>query len=111
QGFARFRLFFRAMRISARRAAHAARTGSRKRSTSDLRDRLSLESDFAEARTWDEAQPVSEAPWLTAVIEDATSLVPLAASITLRLISCVVAPCCSTAAAMAPLTAEMRLMV
>ncbi len=43
---------------------------------------------------------MSDAPLLTSLTLLATSAVPLAASATLRLISVVVAPCCSTAAAM-----------
>ena len=59
-----------------------------------------LDSDCAAERTCDEAEPVSLAPCCTSVIFDETCWVPCAACCTLREISCVAAPCSSTAAAM-----------
>ena len=72
---------------------------------------LLRDSDWAEASTCAEAEPVSPAPRFTSLMLDATSEVPFAAWCTLWAMSCVAAPCCSTAAAMVPVISEMRLMV
>ena len=61
---------------------------------------LSPDSDCAAESTCDEADPVSLAPRCTSVMWDDTCWVPCAACCTLREISCVAAPCSSTAAAM-----------
>lgn len=89
----------------------AARTVVRKRLTSSRRCRLSDDSDFADESTWVDADPVAPAPLLTSEMLLATSAVPLAASVTLRLISLVVAPCSSTAAAMVPAISDIWLIV
>src|ERR671912_391501 len=78
----------------------AARTESRNLPTSSLRRLESLESDCAADSTCEEAEPVSLAPRWTSVMLDETCWVPCAACCTLREISCVAAPCSSTAAAM-----------
>src|ERR1700676_3603384 len=78
----------------------AALTVLRNLPTSSLRRLLSLDSDFAAERTCDEADPVSLAPRCTSVMLALTCWVPWAACCTLREISCVAAPCSSTAAAM-----------
>jgi hypothetical protein len=62
---------------------------------------LSPDSDFAADKTSDEADPVSLALRCTSVMLEETCWVPWAACCTLREISWVAAPCCSTAAAMA----------
>jgi hypothetical protein len=72
---------------------------------------LSRGSDLADAGTCDDADPVSDAPRLTSLMLLATCEVPCAACWTLREISCVAAPCSSTAAAIAPAIFEMRPMV
>src|ERR1700732_3322239 len=79
----------------------AARTEPRNLLTSVLRRLLSPDSDCAAVRTCEEADPVSLAPRCTSVMLDETCMVPSAACCTLREISCVAAPCSSTAAAMA----------
>src|ERR1700751_711005 len=89
----------------------AARTVLRKFSTSAFRLRLWSESERADARTCAEAEPVAPAPRLTSVILAATSAVPLAASLTLRAISEVAAPCSSMVAAMVVAILEIRVMV
>src|SRR6478736_9661561 len=78
----------------------AARTELRNLPTSSLRRLLSPDSDCAAASTCEEAEPVSPAPRCTSVICEETWWVPCAACCTLREISCVAAPCSSTAAAM-----------
>src|SRR6266581_852473 len=78
----------------------AALTVLRNLPTSSLRRLLSLDSDCAAERTCDEADPVSLAPRCTSVMWEETCWVPCAACCTLREISCVAAPCSSTAAAM-----------
>src|SRR4030081_1403412 len=78
----------------------AALTELRNFPTSSLRRLLSPDSDCAAERTCDEADPVSLAPRCTSVMLDETCWVPWAACCTLREISCVAAPCSSTAAAM-----------
>ena len=84
----------------------AARTDWRNLATSSLRRLLSLDSDCAAERTWDEAVSVSVAPRCTSVILAETICVPCAACCTLREISCVAAPCSSTAAAIAAAVEE-----
>ena len=79
---------------------HAARTVARKRSTwaarcSDWRD-----SSEAAPSTWLAAAPVPSAAPATPAMVLVTSPVPCAAWPTFLTISCVAAPCCSTAAAM-----------
>ena len=91
--------------------AQAARTVLRNFSTSLLRLRLSFESERADASTCAEAEPVALAPVLTWVIFSATSAVPLAASLTLRAISAVAAPCSSMVAAMVVEMSEILEMV
>src|SRR4051812_30208732 len=77
----------------------AARTVLRKRATWVFRRWPSADSDWAEDRTWDEAEPVSLAPLLTSEMLATTCAVPAEACCTLRVISWVAAPCSSTAAA------------
>src|SRR6185437_1897046 len=79
---------------------YAARTVSRKRSTSSVRRLLSPDRDCADDSTCEEAELVSFAPLFTSVMLVATWLVDCAAPWTLRTISCVALPCCSTEAAM-----------
>src|SRR3954469_8301557 len=78
----------------------AARTEFRNLPPSSLRRLLSPDSDCAADSTCEEAEPVSLAPRCTSVMLDETCCVPCAACWTLREISCVAAPCSSTAAAM-----------
>src|ERR1700734_4295073 len=80
---------------------YAARTSVRNFETSLLRRLESVDSVFAAASTSDDAVPVSVAPHCTSVTLDETCCVPWAACWTLREISCVAAPCSSTAAAIA----------
>src|SRR6476619_3326004 len=89
-------------RIPFRRSGRnqAARTELRNLPTSSLRRLLSPDSDCAADSTCEEAEPVSLAPRCTSVMLDETCWVPCAACCTLREISCVAAPCSSTAAAM-----------
>ena len=61
---------------------------------------LSVDSDCAADSTCEDAEPVSLAPRCTSVMLEETCWVPCAACWTLREISCVAAPCSSTAAAM-----------
>src|SRR6266700_1628596 len=89
----------------------AARTASRNLLTSVLRRSLSLDSDCAADRTCEEAEPVSVAPRCTSVMLDETCCVPCAACCTLRDISCVAAPCSSTAAAIADAISDSFSMV
>src|SRR5829696_10275624 len=79
---------------------HAARTVSRNLPTSSLRRLESDDSDWAAESTCADAEPVSLAPRCTSVILEETCWVPWAACCTLREISCVAAPCSSTAAAL-----------
>ncbi len=72
---------------------------------------LSVASDFAADSTSVDAEPVSIAPRCTSVMFIETSCVPTEACCTLREISCVAAPCSSTAAAMAAATSDSRSMV
>src|SRR4051812_46352379 len=85
--------------IGACEGRQAARTELRNLSTSTLRRLLSPDSDCAAERTWVEAEPVSEAPRCTSTMLAETCWVPWAACCTLREISCVAAPCSSTAEA------------
>ena len=78
----------------------AALTVSRNLPTSSLSRLLSPDSDCAADSTCEEAEPVSLAPRCTSVMLEETCWVPCAACCTLREISCVAAPCSSTAAAM-----------
>src|SRR4051794_36925003 len=78
-------------------ACQAARTELRNLSTSIFRRLLSPDNDCAAESTWVEAEPVSEAPRCTSVMLEETCWVPCAACCTLREISCVAAPCSSTA--------------
>ena len=89
---------------------YAALTELRNLPTSTLRRLLSLESDRAADSTSVEAEPVSVAPRWTSVILELTSVVPAAACCTLREISCVAAPCSSTAAAMVEATGVGQLL-
>src|SRR6266511_2998691 len=77
----------------------AARTESRNLPTSSLRRLESPDSDCAAASTCEDADPVSLAPRCTSPMLEDTCWVPIDACCTLREISCVAAPCCSTAAA------------
>ena len=78
----------------------AALTELRNLPTSSLSRLLSLDSDCAAESTCEDADPVSLAPRCTSVMLADTCWVPCAACCTLREISWVAAPCCSTAAAM-----------
>ena len=69
---------------------------------------LSSARDLAEPSTCADALPVSAAPRLTSVMLLATWVVPCEACWTFREISCVAAPCSSTAAAMVAAISEMR---
>src|SRR5213083_888026 len=89
----------------------AARTESRNLPTSSLRRLESPESDCAAASTCEDADPVSLAPRCTSPILEDTCWVPVAACCTLREISCVAAPCSSTAAAMVEEISDRRSMV
>src|SRR3954468_14238256 len=90
------------------RNGYAARTVSRNLVTSILSRVLSLDSDRAEACTCADADPVSPAPRCTSRMLDDTSEVPRAALWILREISCVEAPCSSTAEAMVAQISDMR---
>src|ERR1700731_2071105 len=92
-------------------AAQAARTELRNLPTSRLSRLLSPDSDFAAENPCDAADPVSLAPRCTSVMLEETCWVPCAACCTLREISCVAAPCCSTAAAMVEAISDIRPMV
>jgi hypothetical protein len=89
----------------------AARTDVRNLPTSLLRRSLSLASDCAAVRTSVEAAPVSVAPRCTSVMLAETCWVPWDACWTLREISCVAAPCSSTAAAIADEISDSRSIV
>src|SRR5215213_513991 len=78
----------------------AACTESRNLPTSSLRRLESPDSDCAAASTCEDAEPVSLAPRCTSPMLEDTCWVPIDACCTLREISCVAAPCSSTAAAM-----------
>ena len=67
--------------------------------TSTFSRLLSEDSDCAADSTWVDAEPESVAPHCTSVMFDDTCMVPSAARCTLREISLVAAPCCSTAEA------------
>src|SRR3981189_17500 len=90
---------------------YAALTELRTLPTSSLRRLLSPDSDCAADSTCDEADPVSPAPRCTSVMLEETCWVPWAACCTLREISCVAAPCSSTAAAMVEDISDSRSMV
>ena len=94
-----------------RLSAQAALTELRNLPTSSLSRLLSLDSDFAAEWTCAEADPVSVAPCCTSVMLEETSCVPVAACWMLRDISCVAAPCSSTAAAMVEEISDIRPMV
>jgi hypothetical protein len=79
----------------------AARIPARKRSTSDRSVAAWLLSCSADDKTWLAADPVLPVSRLTAAILLDTWLVPWAACCTLRAISVVAEPCCSTAIEMA----------
>src|SRR5207237_9637018 len=101
---------------AAHRALHSFPTRrssdlSRKRLTSVFSRLLSVDNDFAADRTWADADPVSLAPRCTSAILAETCWVPCAACCTLREISCVAAPCSSTAAAIAEAISERRSIV
>jgi hypothetical protein len=70
-----------------------------------------VESSPAAESTWVAAAPVSLAAWFTDDMLLVTSLVPVAASWTLRAISWVAADCSSTAAAIAEEMPLISLMV
>ena len=80
-----------------RRVIQAARMLARKRSTSDRNVTAWLLSCSADDKTWLAADPVLPVSRLTAAILLDTWLVPWAACCTLRAISVVAEPCCSTA--------------
>src|SRR6185437_14986992 len=84
---------------SAPGAAQAARILSKNPSTSPRSFSACLPSSFAEASTCEAAAPVSLAARLTPAMFCETSPVPRAASWVWRVISRVVAPCCSIAEA------------
>src|ERR1044072_7801224 len=90
---------------------YAARTELRNFETSALRRLLSPESICADDSTCEDAEPVSVAPRCTSVMLDETCCVPWEACWTLREISCVAAPCSSTAAAMVEEIPDSRSMV
>src|SRR5581483_3531552 len=77
----------------------AARTLVRNFDTSALRRPESADRGCAAVSTCEEAVPVSAAPRWTPVMLDVTCWVHCAACWALREISCVAAPCSSTAAA------------
>src|SRR5882757_9412855 len=82
------------------RPRQAALTELRNLPTSSLSRLLSTYSDCAADSTCEEADPVSLAPRWTLLMLELTSEVPSAACWMLRDISCVAAPCSSTAEAM-----------
>src|SRR5579863_3290392 len=83
------------------RDAQAARMLPTNRSTLSRKASDSRTRPCAEPSTSPAATPVLPAAWLTLVMCPETSVVPAAACCTLRAISWVAAPCCSTAAAIA----------
>jgi hypothetical protein len=91
--------------------AYAARTVIKNLPTSAFSRSLSCDNSFAADNTYDEAEPVSPAPRCTSVMFEDTCMVPCAACCTVREISCVAAPCSSTAAAMVDEISDMRPMV
>ena len=91
--------------------AQAALTELRNLPTSSLSRLLSLDSDFAAEWTCADADPVSVAPCCTSVMLEETCCVPVAACWMLRDISCVAAPCSSTAAAIVEDISDIRPMV
>jgi hypothetical protein len=82
-----------------------------KLATSRFSRLLSLDNDLAAESSCEDAPPTSEAPRWTAEISVSTCDVPSAARCTLVEISCVAAPCCSTAVAIADEISEIRAMV
>src|SRR5216684_5523738 len=101
-------------RLARRRACYccqAALTVLRNLPTSSLRRLLSRDRDCAAERTCEEAEPVSPAPRCTSVMLEETCWVPCAACCTLREISCVAAPCSSTADAIVDEISESLSMV
>src|SRR3954452_24013559 len=91
--------------------AQAAWTELRKLATSCFKRLLSADSERAAESTCEDAEPVSDAPRCTSPMLDDTSCVPWAACWTLREISCVAAPCSSTAAATVDEISDSRSMV
>src|SRR5205807_10414992 len=87
---------------------YAARTVARNLATSAFRRAFSLESNWADDSTWEEAEPVSPAPRLTSAMLVATCEEPIAACWTFRAISWVAAPCSSIAAAIAAAISDTR---
>ena len=66
-----------------------------------------MASDCAADCTWAEALPVSDAPRCTSAMLVPTCEVPSAARCTLREISCVAEPCCSTEVVIAAAISEI----
>src|SRR5690242_3193568 len=93
------------------RSDQATRTELRNLSTSVLSRPLSPASERAAVSTCEEAEPVSLAPRCTSVMLEDTCWVPCAACWTLREISCVAAPCSSTAEAIVAEISDSRSMV
>src|SRR5262249_15762654 len=89
----------------------AALTVARNLSTSALSRVLCSASDLADDSTSAAPVPVIAAPLFTSEMLLATSVVPCAACWMLRVISCVAAPCSSTADAMVVAISETRLIV
>src|SRR5215475_3504206 len=89
----------------------AARTSVRNFDTSALSRPESDDSDLAADSTCEDAEPVSVAPRCTSVMLEETCWVPCAACWTLREISCVAAPCSSTAAAIVDEISDSRSIV
>src|SRR5258708_14295258 len=79
--------------------------------TSSFSRLLSCDSDCAADSTSEEAPPASDAPRWTSEILASTCEVPSAARCTFREISCVAAPCSSTADAMVAEISDIRAMV
>ena len=90
---------------------HAARTELRNLLTSTLRRLLSPDSSRAADSTTDEAEPVSLAPRCTSVMLDDTCWAACETCCTLRDISLVAEPCCSTADAIDDAISDIRSMV
>ena len=86
--------------VQQRSVHQAARTVARKWETCPCRSSDCRESSEAADRTCPAAAPVYSAARATPITLRVTSPVPAAASLTFRTISCVAAPCSSTAAAM-----------
>src|SRR5438552_1421015 len=89
----------------------AARTVLRNLLTSSFRRFESFDSDLAADSTCEDADPVSFEPRCTSMMCDETCWVPCAACCTLREISCVAAPCSSTADAIVEEISESFSMV